>query len=1106
MAESFSIQAVISAVDKNFASTMQKATGSTDDLDKGMQKTNNSILDVAKGIGVFKLVDMGVSAVTNSLGAAISRFDTLNQYPKVLQSLGASAEDSDRGIQVLSDGIDGLPTKLDDVAATSQQMFLTFRDADKASESTIALNNALLASSSSGDKAARGTDAYIKMLRLGKVDMDTWQSLQETMGIGLDKVAKEMLGAEASTNDLYKALQSGEKSIDEFNGALVGMSDELGELARTNTKGIGKSFSNMANSISKGVANSIKALDNLVKTSGINADGIAGIFDVLKGQINNAFNSINKAIEGASPYVEAFIKTVSKLTPLIPPLTVAVTGLAAAYGTMKIVNSVNTWMTAMNKSVLASQAAFGMYSISVKAGVAPTVALAAAQSGATGVMKISTILYGALTKQIQAKTAVEMIATKVTTGFKTASKGLYATLGPVGIAMGVIAGVGATVAWVYKNQTAETKALKKSSEELRDSVEQTAKSQETAADRASNQARATLDLKDEIYSLAAQENKSTEQKELLSQKVEELNGKVQGLGLGYDAEADSLSKSNEQSTKRLELQNKIQAGADAEQSLVDLQSQRNEALLKEKEAEEALNKVREKTNGFQAMGILDLKNKRNAEEALSAAQEASNSIEEMIAKEKAIRDEAEKARQEELKNARSEMVEQGKIDYQSLNDTQKTAFDSMQTQYNSLRESATDAFKKINTESELSMNDMIGNLQHNQVATEEWKDNLAKAYERAGDSFDTGYIKKLENGGVEKNAAALKVLANSTDEEFATITGLFKQNGDLATDAYGSTIGEGGPKITEGLNKAFNDANKTASELSKNSGLAQLGKDIMNNVSQDINNSSGQVEEAANNVVKKLENPFDNLKPKFYETGKEVPNGLSKGITDNSKLVNSASKDLGDGVDKNVRDSLGIHSPSRVMVENGAFVVAGLVQGLESNKNLPVNSMHNIAMGMVQSMQNLPNSMQSLGYNAMIGFNNGLMSAGNSAIATANSIANNIARTIQSALDIHSPSRVMMKLGGFVGEGLAIGMADSEKYVLKVSETLALAAMPDVSGILGNSLTSNSSLSNENMTRVANNPQPLQLNLNLGGSSWRGFVEDINNTQSAMVRLDKSFD
>ena len=42
----------------------------------------------------------------------------------------------------------------------------------------------------------------------------------------------------------------------------------------------------------------------------------------------------------------------------------------------------------------------------------------------------------------------------------------------------------------------------------------------------------------------------------------------------------------------------------------------------------------------------------------------------------------------------------------------------------------------------------------------------------------------------------------------------------------------------------------------------------------------------------------------------------------------------------------------------------------------------------------------------------------------AHSIASNIANIMRSALDIHSPSRVMKKIGGFTGEGMYLGMRD----------------------------------------------------------------------------------
>jgi hypothetical protein len=82
--ESYSVEAILSAVDKNFSSTMKNADSSMNNLDSSTQKTNTSILDIAKGIGVFKLIDNAIGLVTSSLGGAIDRFDTLNKYPVVM--------------------------------------------------------------------------------------------------------------------------------------------------------------------------------------------------------------------------------------------------------------------------------------------------------------------------------------------------------------------------------------------------------------------------------------------------------------------------------------------------------------------------------------------------------------------------------------------------------------------------------------------------------------------------------------------------------------------------------------------------------------------------------------------------------------------------------------------------------------------------------------------------------------------------------------------------------------------------------------------------------------------------------------------------------------
>lgn len=1063
MAESYSIQAVLSAVDKNFSSTMKDAAGASDDLDSGVQKSNTSIMDIAKGVGVFKLLEVGMDAVTGSVGAAVSRFDTLNQYPKVLESLGASAEDSDRGIQILSDGIDGLPTKLDDVAATSQQMFLVFRDADKASESTIALNNALLASGSSGEDAARGTEAYLKMLRSGKVDMNTWMGLQDTMGIGLDKVAKEMLGAEASTTDLYKALQSGEISIDSFNGALVGMSDELGELAKINTQGIKTSFSNMSNAVSKGVANIIDTLDKLVKNAGINADGIAGIFDVLKVKINDSFTFINKSIDSSTPYIVGFMKVTRNLIPVVDTLTPALVAAGVAFAYFKVVQTVtpmiNTFTTSIaktNELVNLSSNVFHNYTMATKAGMSATKAYQAVIVGGNVPLKVSTILYGVLTGKIKLNTAAQMLGAKATNAASAASKGLYAALGPVGIGLAAVSAAAVVLTKYYKSNTAETKAMVEKQKEVKDSLEQSAKAHDDYAIKLKKQTENTTKLKDEIYKLSAEENKTADQKDLLSQKIEELNGQVENLNLAYDEESNSLNLSNELTQKRIDLQAKMQAGVSAQEELLELQKQKVEATKAEKAAEDAMNSSREATSNYFWEDIKNRKNAKNAEEAYSESKKNSAEIDKQLSETKRVIDEAEKARLEEQKLKRTEMVNQGKVDYQELSDAQKTSFDSMQSQYDSLLEKTTNVFEQVEQKQTISLDKMIENLKKNEEAMSKWSENVKILSERG---VDEGIIAQLEKMG-PAGATQAERLVKETSDELGNLT----PEGKAKIDAFNNAMTSGMAETTHGMAKLAGDGSEPiVAEFEK------TGKKSMQSL-------KGQFEGS-----------------ELQQLGKDVNAGIAKGLGVNVNEVEEAAKNSANKLDESYKHALGIHSPSRVMIENGGFTIAGLVQGIQNNQNKAESSMTSLATALVNSLDSLPNQFENIGYNAMIGLNNGLVSARGSVMNTANSIANDVANTMRKALDIHSPSRVMQAIGNFVGEGLAIGMEDSTKLVGRASESLAQASMVSPSSFASDSIDGRGLTLN------------LDLTLQMLNKDFRAIVEGITEMQNTNMRLESSF-
>lgn len=228
------------------------------------------------------IASSAMSVIGDSISSAVSRVDTLNQFPKVMQQMGFSAESAQASIDTLSAGIEGLPTSLDAIASSTQSIALLTGDLDGATSTALALNDAFLASGSSTADAERGLTQYTQMLSKGSVDLQSWRTLQETMGYALRETAEAMgYTGDSAVNDLYAALQSGEVTFDEFNAKLVELDQAEGgfaSTAATASSGIQTSMDNAKTAVVKNVANIIQAFNE----TGM----ITGFFDGLKTVIN----------------------------------------------------------------------------------------------------------------------------------------------------------------------------------------------------------------------------------------------------------------------------------------------------------------------------------------------------------------------------------------------------------------------------------------------------------------------------------------------------------------------------------------------------------------------------------------------------------------------------------------------------------------------------------------------------------------------------------------------------------------------------------------------------------------------------------------------------
>lgn len=262
---------------------------------------------------VSQLASTAISSVTSHVSDAVSRLDTLKNYPRVMQSLGYSAEESSASIQLMSDRLSTLPTRLDDMSSVVQGIVAITGDLGQATNAGLALNDMLLASGSNTQLVTSAMEQFRQMLAKGKPDMQDWKSLTSAMPGQMKQLAEEMLGAGASADDLYAALGGGKNeaifTMDELLNKMIELDQNGGasmtsfkDQAETASGGIATSMANMQNAITKGLAS---VMDTIGQTR------ISGMFNSIKSGINSAFSWFNTLLPNIIPIFESMGKTIS---------------------------------------------------------------------------------------------------------------------------------------------------------------------------------------------------------------------------------------------------------------------------------------------------------------------------------------------------------------------------------------------------------------------------------------------------------------------------------------------------------------------------------------------------------------------------------------------------------------------------------------------------------------------------------------------------------------------------------------------------------------------------------------------------------------------------
>lgn len=201
------------------------------------------------------------------------------------------------------------------------------------------------------------------------------------------------------------------------------------------------------------------------------------------------------------------------------------------------------------------------------------------------------------------------------------------------------------------------------------------------------------------------------------------------------------------------------------------------------------------------------------------------------------------------------------------------------------------------------------------------------------------------------------------------------------------------------------------------------GETTVDNYSKGVENNLPLLKPSLLKIGGKVEEVANDVKDSFESTGKYGIDGFVNGIEGNLPLVENAANNLAKTSLNATMGGLDEHSPSKKFAEIGKFGVLGYNQGIESNLSLTHLTMQKYANSILTVFRvALMEPVKNIGMQTMTGFLNGLTSMEQSVYSKADEIAKNVAKTIQSALDIHSPSRVMFELGAYTTEGFKEGM------------------------------------------------------------------------------------
>lgn len=1043
--DSYSMKAVLSVADRGFTSKMKSAVSLLDEMDSGSKKASSSIMDIAKGAGVFRIVEAAVNKLEASVGDATERFDTLTRYPKVMEQIGFGADESNRSIQKLTDGIQGLPTSLDGIAASTQRIAILTGDLEKATDTSLALNNAFLASGSATYDAERGLTQYTQMLSKGTVDMQSWRTLQETMGYALSETAKELGIVSGNSNELYSAIQSGKITFDEFNSALITCSTRTGgfaDTAKEASAGIGTSFTNLSTAVVRGMADTIESVDEAVQK--IDGETIAGKIDSASGVIDKFFSGVSK---GAGIAVQAL----DLLGPSLATTAAGFLTLRGALAVQGIWENYRRQAEAAKITVEAFNNAEKLAAESIKLRTAATTAAAQAD-------KMSEMYNKAAAKAVESQTIAQQSSLAATRARKTAEEAVAAEL---------------KVRTAEEKLSASASKLKAAEEKMAAASTKSKAAQEKAA-AAVTKARADVDKKAAAVAAAKAKAEEFEASAAeLSTRAETMEAAATKAGERADEDAIKASTAKAMADKKETQASELGAAAEAKKAAAEeagnIVTEKSSLLVIAKTAAlsvlsgemgiaeaaqwawnasmtanpigsvivlvTALTAV---TVGVsKALSKLDTETKKVYDSQEKAVESSKNLVESLDSTEKAYEDNEQDVRATAEANleladniaklsAKENKSAQDKAELKAYVDSLNSSMEGLNLQY----DSETDALN-MSTDAMMS-----------KVKAYEAQAKAQAAQER--------YVEVMkEQIKVEEEQAALSEKRNQFEKEWQELNSI----GPKAMGEYQTAIAEMDAQSEKLNNKKKELAASeeylrgvmTESQAAQTEAVTS-GTQAQITSLEDLSETQQAVVQSMNETWQSYADQATNMFDTLSDESELSVAEMTQNLLENQRVISEWATNIDTlakrGIDEGLLEQLRQAGPEsagyvNAMVQASDAELQALSDAFANGGETATNALKTVfdtstvpesAMNLITKTQETLNEQiaaadfSSIGLDVGQGLADGISSSSDAATTAAGTMATNVNETAANTLGVHSPSTVFMGYGQDLISGLVIGM------------------------------------------------------------------------------------